>query len=71
MKLYVEAYYPDHTPILGNGDGQGVLKCTNYRRTKHYKMLRGGLLSKRVAYYKLVTPEGTEVTRVYPRHHHF
>jgi hypothetical protein len=57
MKFYIEAYYCDGAPILGNCDGQGVMNARQYKRNSRYK----ALLSKpspRVAVYKIVTPAG-------------
>jgi hypothetical protein len=40
-KYYFEAYRDDHTPILGNGDGQSVIEAKDFRRTNIYKHLKG------------------------------
>ena len=61
MKYYVEAYYEDGSEILGNCDGQTVLRCRNPRRTKHYRHLRDAIAINRhprVAYYKIVDQFG-------------
>lgn len=39
MKYYVRAYCENNMPILGAIDGQGVIHCTNYKRSLHYKRL--------------------------------
>jgi hypothetical protein len=54
-KYYIEAYYANDTPILGNLDGQGVIYATLYKRTQQYKELfnRVGRM-KRVAYYLII-----------------
>ncbi len=57
MKYYVEAYDANNYQILGNLDGQAVLRVRNYKRTKHYKSLRT-LRTHRVTYYKIVTESG-------------
>jgi hypothetical protein len=57
MKYYVEAYDANNYQILGNLDGQAVLRVRNYKRTKHYKNLRT-LRTHRVTYYKIVTENG-------------
>lgn len=61
-KYYLEAYYSDGRQILGNGDGQMVLRCRNYRRTKYYKYIKDrvarGRQPKRVSYYKIVADNG-------------
>ena len=54
---YVEAYDSNDRQILGNLDGQTVLRVRNYKRTKHYKNLRT-LRTHRVTYYKIVTESG-------------
>ena len=41
MTIYIEALYPDKTPILGNGDGQGPIVAKNYKRTRFYRHLKG------------------------------
>ena len=61
MKYYVEAYYEDGSAILGNCDGQTVLRCRNPRRTKHYRHLRDAIAKRhhpKVAYYKIVNEHG-------------
>ena len=57
MKYYVEAYDSNDRQVLGNLDGQTVLRVRNYKRTKHYKNLRT-LRTHRVTYYKIVTESG-------------
>jgi len=54
---YVEAYDSNDRQVLGNLDGQTVLRVRNYKRTKHYKNLRT-LRTHRVTYYKIVTESG-------------
>lgn len=61
MKFYVEAYYEDGSPVLGNCDGQAVLKCRNPRRTKHYRHIKDVIAngkSPRVSYYKIIDEHG-------------
>ena len=61
MKFYVEAYYEDGNPILGNCDGQTVLRCRNPRRTKHYRHIKDVIANgkyPRVSYYKIVDEYG-------------
>jgi hypothetical protein len=41
LTYYIECYRSDGTQILGTLDGQGMLKCRDYRRTAKYKMLLG------------------------------
>ncbi len=57
MKYYVEAYYEDGGQILGNLDGQAVLRCRNPRRTKHYRHLQDVIAQgkhPKVSYYRIV-----------------
>lgn len=58
MKVYIEAFWPDATQMLGNGDGQGPITAANYKRTQHYKLARAGKISKRPKSYRVVTPAG-------------
>ncbi len=37
--LYIECFHKDGTQILGNLDGQAVLRCKNYKHTNAYKRL--------------------------------
>jgi len=60
MKLYVEAYYADDTPVLGNCDGQGILYAKQYRRTDHYKELLNSR-SNRVSYYLIRRASNREI----------
>ena len=60
MKYYVEAYDSNDRQVLGNLDGQTVLRVRNYKRTKHYNNLRT-LRTHRVTYYKIVTESGRVV----------
>lgn len=58
-KVYIEAYDGCDKQILGNMDGQGVLRAKNYKRTHHYKALSTlKTYHNTVKYYKLVTPSG-------------
>ena len=57
MKVYVEAYNAQGRQILGNMDGQGVIRAKNYRRTEHYRMLRSGAMPRldgKVHHYRIV-----------------
>lgn len=58
MKVWIEAFHPDATQILGNGDGQGPITAANYKRTQHYKNVRAGKVSRRPAMYRVVTDNG-------------
>ncbi len=57
-KFYIEAYYPDGTQILGNLDGQTVIHASDYRRTNHYKNLKGklsaGIKFTRAKFFRVV-----------------
>lgn len=55
MKYYIEAYDKDNNQVLGNCDGQGIIKATNYKKTLHYKALRNfQTLDNSVKFYKIV-----------------
>jgi|GEM_PF-4256148 len=70
MKVYVEAYYSDNTPMLGNLDGQGVIHAKNYKRTKHYKGLSArNTLNNKVAFYHIVSPSGAILETITNRTH--
>ncbi len=59
MKYYVEAYDKDNREILGNLDGQGVIRAKLYRRTLHYKSLATRrTLGNRVKFYRIVDGAG-------------
>jgi hypothetical protein len=60
MKYYIEAYYSDDTPILGNCDGQGILYAKQYKRTDHYKELLKSR-STRVSYYLILRASDREI----------
>ena len=59
MTYYVEAFDDRDMPILGNCDGQAMLRVRNYKRTKHYNWLRENKgRNPRVAYYRIVAEGG-------------
>lgn len=63
MKIYIECYRADDSQILGNLDGQAVIRTPNYKRTKAYKLLRFIVgnpkwLNAKVAYAKIVREDG-------------
>ena len=58
IKVWVEAFRADGSQILGNGDGQGAIHAAAYRRTNYYKQLKAGTISKRPAYWRIVTEQG-------------
>src|SRR5690606_20481075 len=66
-KYYVEAYDHEGKQILGNLDGQGVIKAKNYRRTQHYKKLYQGKVgsSSRVHCWKIVDENGNVLEVIY------
>ena len=65
MKHYIEAYDITDKQILGNLDGQGVIRAINFKRTNQYKALSTfRTLNNIVAYYKIVTEAEVEVDRV-------
>jgi len=62
-KLYVEAYGADGKQILGNLDGQNVIRTRNYKQTSTYKRLVSQPAEKlslhgRVKQYKIVDDQG-------------
>lgn len=71
MKYYVEAYYGDGTPILGNLDGQGIIHSPHFRRTNYFKWLSGNILKgwaprpKKPAFWHIVTPDNIVVHTIY------
>ena len=64
MKVYVEAYYADNTPILGNGDGQMVWDGLRYKATHWYRNLRFRNTIKPVANNIIRDAHGFELERV-------
>jgi hypothetical protein len=46
MKYYVEAYRSDGSQVLGNLDGQAVIRARDYKRTNIYKRLKSEPKSK-------------------------
>ena len=65
MKHYIEAYDLNNKQILGNLDGQGVIRAKQYRRTLAYKALSTlRTLNNRVHHYIIVTPNDTPVEKV-------
>ena len=68
---YIEAYYADGSPILGNMDGQAVISAKQYKRTNAYKRAVWLLADpkrtyKRVAFYRVVTPDGRLLEEIRP-----
>ena len=70
MRTYIEAFYSDNTPILGNLDGQSSLEVRDYRRTNIYKALTRGTFHKapRVAYWRVVRGDHVLETITNPHH---
>ncbi len=70
MKYYIECFRADGSQILGNLDGQAVIRCQNYRRTAAYKRL-GSIVRNpkwmggKVNEARIVKEDGT-VLEVYP-----
>lgn len=63
MKLYIECYYADGSQILGNLDGQAVLRRRNYKSEAAYQNLAGivgnpNWMNGKVAFAKIVTEDG-------------
>lgn len=66
-KVYVEAYDENDRQILGNLDGQTVIRAKDYRRTQHYKALVNGTISARdqVFSWRIVDEKGQVLEVVY------
>jgi len=69
MPYYIECYYADGKPILGNLDGQAVIHARLYRRTAAYKRLakivgNPNHMGGKVAFARIVTKSGTCVETV-------
>ena len=46
-EIHFAAYREDGSPVMGNLDGQAILRVRNYRRTNHYKWVRDMLRNGR------------------------
>lgn len=66
-KFYVEAYYADGTPILGNLDGQGIIYAKSYKRTLHYKELVNRKFRESVAYHQIICANTQRVVETIKR----
>jgi len=69
MKYYIEAYGSDGRQILGNLDGQGVIRVPNFRLTKAYKRVRDLPTNKlslngRVTEYRIVDHSGRVMEKI-------
>jgi hypothetical protein len=63
MKTYIEAFDENGNQVLGSLDGQNVLTCQDYRKTKHWKRLVNEPKEKlslggRVVRYHVVSENG-------------
>ncbi len=61
MRYYVEAFRPDGSQILGNLDGQTVLRTFSPSTSRHYKSLvsgEGRPKHPRVAFWRIVDDKG-------------
>ena len=72
MKVYIECYYLDGTPILGNLDGQAVIHAVYYRRTNAYKRACNIVgnpkhMSGKVGFARVVTSNGQILETIKPR----
>lgn len=68
--IYIEAYRQDGSEILGNLDGQTVIRGRFYRRSKAYKSLRYGIdrpRYDRVSVWRVVDEYGN-VLETFPNH---
>jgi hypothetical protein len=71
MKHYIEAYGENHNQILGNLDGQGVIRALSYRRTIQYKALVSGDNRpkwSRIRYWRIVTEKDEIRETIYNRY---
>lgn len=71
---YIEVYDADNHQILGNLDGQAVIRTANYRRTTAYQRLSkivGNLdwMNGRVRSARIVRPDGRVLETVQPPLH--
>ena len=71
MKYYIECYYQDGKPILGNLDGQAVMNCKNYKRTNAYKRIHkivGNLnhMNGKVAFARIISEDFTILETITP-----
>ena len=65
MKLYIKAYYADDTQCLGNLDGQGIIRASQYKRTNQYKALSTfKTLNNRIKYYLIVDERERTIEKV-------
>jgi hypothetical protein len=61
MKYYIEAYRGDGSQILGNLDGQGVIRAKRPHRSALYRCLATGQnrpMYQHVHHWRLVTEDG-------------
>jgi hypothetical protein len=71
MKVYIECFRADGSQILGNCDGQAVIRAKNYRRTLAYKHLAEVVgnpkwMGGKVAFARVVTESGQILETVNP-----
>ena len=65
IKVYIEAYDKNQSQILGNMDGQGVIRAKMYKRTNHYKGLSSHkTLDNIVSFYRVVNENGDTLETV-------
>jgi len=72
VKIYIEAYDQNGLPVLGNLDGQAVIRTPNYRRTIAYKRVRDLprrqlSLNGMVREYRVVTENDAILETIYKR----
>ena len=69
MTYYIEAYDADHKEILGNLDGQAVLRVKDFKRASLYKRVERGLIrAPRVQYWKVVDAQGNLRAKLFNPH---
>ena len=71
VKTYIECFHADGSQILGNLDGQAVIRARNYRRTNAYKRLarivgNPSWMNGKVAFARIVSEDGRILETVKP-----
>lgn len=71
MTYYIEAYDKTGSQILGNLDGQNVLRVNNYKRTRAYKQLTNKLPRPRYnrVFYWIIYKDNKLVEKIINRKH--
>ena len=72
VHFYIECFYWDGGQILGNLDGQAVIRTANYNRTAAYKAIlkrvgNPNYMDAKVAFARVVRPDGQIVETIKPK----